>query len=172
MAKNKEKSQSSSILDLDAVKEMGGAPYPDPFRGPWDKKRRKPLGDPLGLTKFGVNLTVLEPGAQGGMAHWHENEDELVYVLEGELTLTTEEGRWTLGPGDVCGFRAGDDLHHEIKNESDKPVTIIEIGSRPARDKVHYKDRDLVMEKDLPRLVFKSLSGNILAERTMPSAKK
>jgi hypothetical protein len=42
------------------------------------------LGDVAGLTQFGVNLTRLKPGAASSLRHWHEAEDELIYVLEGK----------------------------------------------------------------------------------------
>ena len=45
-----------------------------------------------GLTQFGVNLTRLKPGAASSLRHWHEKEDEFVYVLEGELVLIEDGG--------------------------------------------------------------------------------
>ena len=37
------------------------------------------------LSQFGVNLTRLKPGAASSLRHWHENEDEFVYILAGVL---------------------------------------------------------------------------------------
>ena len=34
-----------------------------------------------------MNLTKLEPGAATSILHWHEQEDEFIYMLEGELVL-------------------------------------------------------------------------------------
>ena len=65
------------------------------------------LGDPLGLTSFGVNLTRLPPGTASALRHWHSLEDEFVMVLEGEATLVTEAGEKVLGPGMVAGFPKG-----------------------------------------------------------------
>ncbi len=42
---------------------------------------------PSGLTQFGVNLTTLKPGAWSSQRHWHRNEDEFIYMLEGEIML-------------------------------------------------------------------------------------
>jgi len=36
------------------------------------------------MTKFGVNICTLKPGASSSQRHWHEKEGELAYVLEGE----------------------------------------------------------------------------------------
>jgi uncharacterized cupin superfamily protein len=67
--------------------------YPAPFGEPLAGREKRALGDPLGLTQFGVNLTTLRPGAWSSQRHWHENEDEFVYVLEGEITLVTDSAR-------------------------------------------------------------------------------
>jgi hypothetical protein len=66
--------------------------YPDPWRAITEGREKAALGDVVGLTQFGVNLTRLKPGAASALRHWHEAEDEFVYVLEGEITLM-EEGR-------------------------------------------------------------------------------
>ena len=50
------------------------------------------LGDVVGLTQFGVNLTRLKPGAASAHRHWHETEDEFVYILEGEAVLVENGG--------------------------------------------------------------------------------
>ena len=69
--------------------------------------QKLPLGNAVGLTQFGVNLTRLKPGAASALRHWHENEDEFIYVLEGELVLVENEGETILRPGDAAGFKAG-----------------------------------------------------------------
>lgn len=40
-----------------------------------------------GLTQFGVFIEVLQPGDRSSIRHWHSDEDELVYVLEDEITM-------------------------------------------------------------------------------------
>ena len=61
---------------------------PPPLAG----RAKRALGDRFGLTQFGVNLTVLAPGTASAERHWHESEDEFVYVLEGEMVLIDDEG--------------------------------------------------------------------------------
>ena len=54
------------------------------------EKLRKELA---GLnTQFGVNITRIKPGSASALRHWHEQEDELIYMLEGELTLLSVRG--------------------------------------------------------------------------------
>src|ERR1700741_255849 len=81
--------------------------YPEPWRAVTEGREKAALGDVVGLTQFGVNLTRLKPGAASALRHWHEAEDELVYVLEGEITLIDDGGTTVLQPGDAAGFKAG-----------------------------------------------------------------
>src|SRR3982750_3958167 len=62
------------------------------------------LAKAAGLTQFGVNLVRLAPGSQTALRHWHEAEDEFVYVLEGTPTLIDDNGPHQLAPGDAAGF--------------------------------------------------------------------
>lgn len=128
--------------------ETSATGYPEPFRALVAGRHRRRLGDAFGLTQFGVNLCRLEPGAASSQRHWHALEDELVYVLEGEVVLVTEAGETVLGPGMVAGFPAGRADGHHLINRSDRDALILEIGSRaPGPERVVYPDIDLVYEK-------------------------
>ena len=50
-------------------------------------------GEAGGLRDFGVNLMTLPPGSWSSQRHWHSDEDEFVYVLEGEVTLIDAAAR-------------------------------------------------------------------------------
>lgn len=121
-----------------------GSDYPAPHADAFAGRLRRRLGDAVGLTTIGVNLTTLPPGMASSLRHWHEVEDELVYVLEGEVVLVDEAGETPLAPGDAAGFRAGDPNGHHIVNRSDRPALLLEVGTRPAQDRCHYADIDLV----------------------------
>jgi uncharacterized cupin superfamily protein len=108
-----------------------------------DRVKRR-LGDACGLSHFGVNLVTLGPGAQSALRHWHTHEDELIYVLSGELILITNEGEQTLTAGMAAGFAAGVDNGHHFVNRSDQPARYLEIGDRIASDQAHYPDDDLM----------------------------
>ena len=69
-----------------------GTIYPPPYAAAMAGRAKRALGDQFGLSQFGVNLTVLAPGAASAERHWHEKEDEFVYMLEGEVTLSTRPG--------------------------------------------------------------------------------
>jgi uncharacterized cupin superfamily protein len=67
--------------------------YPEPFASRMTGRQKRQLGDVFGLKNFGVNLTRLEPGAASVLRHAHTKQDEFVYILQGQPTLHTDEGR-------------------------------------------------------------------------------
>ena len=115
-------------------------------RGLGDRVKR-PLGDPFGLTIFGVNLTRLPPGAMSALRHAHTRQDEFIYILEGTPTLITDSGETMLKPGMCAGFKAGSGDAHHLVNRSDSDVVYLEVGDRTLGDEVHYPDDDIVAVK-------------------------
>src|ERR1700716_2390700 len=107
-------------LDANAVAEVRGSGYPQPFKSRMGDRVKRRLGDVCGLTKFGVNLVTLGPGGQSALRHWHTLEDELVYVLEGEVVLVTNSGEQTLSAGMCAGYPAGKKDGHHFINRSPK----------------------------------------------------
>jgi uncharacterized cupin superfamily protein len=118
----------------------GSVRYPPPYDRLVAGRHRRALGNAAGLKNFGVNLTVLDPGTQSSARHWHSVQDELVYVIDGEVVLITEDGETVLGAGMAAGFRGGDANGHTLANRSELPATILEIGDRLPGDVSHYPD--------------------------------
>jgi uncharacterized cupin superfamily protein len=117
--------------------------YPAPFVSRVQGREKRPLGDFFGLKNFGVNLTRLAPKAVSALRHSHKVQDELVYILEGNPTLVTDEGRTRLEPGMCAGFRAGTGNAHHLVNETEREVLYIEIGDRTPGEEATYPDDDL-----------------------------
>lgn len=135
------------IDDPMRVPPRQGSIYPEPFKSAVEGRIKRALTERLGLTQFGVNLTTLEPGARSSLRHWHETEDEFVYVLEGELTLVTMDGERRLRVSQAAAFPKGDRNGHFLINRSDRRATYLEIGTRSKVDNVEYPDEDLKAEK-------------------------
>ena len=109
--------------------------------GCWKTK----LGDAVGLTQMGVGEVELAPGSATGLLHYHHGADEMIYVLQGEVTLVEEGGvEELLRAGDAAGWKAGQVIGHSIENRSDKPARLLEIGTRPAEDTAVYIGLDLM----------------------------
>jgi uncharacterized cupin superfamily protein len=149
-------------IDIASLPVKARAGYPAPYRAALAGRLHKALGDAVGLSQFGVNLTTLEPGAASSLRHWHENEDEFVYLLEGELTLIEDEGETVLRPGDAAGFKAGVANGHRLANRSDRNAVYLEIGARATRDRAHYADVDLVAAVDDGRVRYSRKDGTPL----------
>jgi uncharacterized cupin superfamily protein len=136
-------------IDPMTVPERRGSGYPEPFRRAAGARVKRALGDAAGLTDFGVNLVHLPPGAWSSQRHWHTHEDELVYVLEGELVLITDAGEQVLGPGMAAGFKKNTPDGHHLVNRSDRMAVYLEVGSRhDGEDETFYPDIDLHLGKD------------------------
>lgn len=125
------------------ISANAGSGYPEPYRSRVLPRERRALGDAAGLTRFGVNYTTLGPGAASSMRHWHTHEDELVFVLSGELVLVTDAGEQSIRAGQCAGFPAGHADGHQPVNRGTTPAVYLEIGNREADDVVHYPDVDL-----------------------------
>jgi uncharacterized cupin superfamily protein len=130
-------------LDPETIAPRSTSAYPEPFRARVLPREKRALGDAFGLTTIGVNLTTLGPGKESSMRHYHTREDELVFVLEGEVILVTDEGEQLLGPGTCAGFKAGSTNAHHLVNRSGKPVRYLEISNRDQEDAAFYPDVDL-----------------------------
>jgi len=133
--------------------------YPDPWGAVTQGREKTALGDVAGLTQFGVNLTRLKPGAASALRHWHETEDEFVYVLEGEIVLIEDGGTTVLRPGDAAGFKAGVSNGHHLVNKSQRDALYLEVGTRAKRERAHYSDVDLVYDRDESGFRFSRRSG-------------
>ena len=122
-------------------------------------REKRALGDALGLTKIGVNLTTLPPGKESSMRHFHTHEDELVFVIEGEVVLRTDEGEQTLVAGMCAGFPATVRNGHQLVNRSARPARYLEISNRDPADGAEYPDDDLVYRRVDGKAVFTRKTG-------------
>jgi uncharacterized cupin superfamily protein len=134
-------------LDPATLEPRSSSGYPEPFRSRVLPREKRALGDALGLTKIGVNLTTLMPGKESSMRHFHTREDELVYVLEGEVVLRTEAGEQVLTPGTCAGFPSGSRDGHQLVNRTERPARYLEISNRDPDDAAEYPDVDLAYRK-------------------------
>jgi uncharacterized cupin superfamily protein len=146
-------------IDLDAVKVRSGTSYPEPFAQIVAGREWQSLGDAAGLTQFGVNLMRIKPGAASSARHWHEQEDEFVYMIEGELVLVEDEGETIVKPGDAAGFKAGVANGHHLVNRTGRDAVFLVVGTRAARERCHYPDIDLVHDQDGDRYRLTHKSG-------------
>jgi uncharacterized cupin superfamily protein len=100
------------------------------------------------LTQFGAFEEILPPGSSSSVKHWHAGDDEMVYVLQGEVTLHEVDDSVILCSGDAATFEAGDPIAHNLQNCSNTEVRYLVIGTRSSGDIVTYPDHDCVLHVD------------------------
>jgi uncharacterized cupin superfamily protein len=62
--------------------------------------------------------------------------------------LVENGGETLLRPGDAAGFKAGSGIGHCLLNRGSRDALYLEVGTRAGRERVHYPDDDMVMERD------------------------
>jgi uncharacterized cupin superfamily protein len=131
-------------VDIGAVPVQRGTGYPAEFNVISAERVRRCIGDAGGLTDFGINLTCLPPGNWSSQRHWHSHEDELVYLIQGELTLVEDSGETVLCAGDWAAFPKGTGNGHHMINRSDEVAIYLEVGSRNRDDLITCSDVDMM----------------------------
>ncbi|MDZ7626822.1 MAG: cupin domain-containing protein [Parvularculaceae bacterium] len=133
-------------IDIAAVPVISTTGYPAPYRHVVDGRLKQRLGDAGALTQFGVNLTRLKPGAASALRHWHETEDEFVFVLEGVVILIEDAGETLLRAGEAAAFPAGAPNGHQLVNRSAADAVFLEVGTRTKEDRVTYVDSGVELQ--------------------------
>ena len=134
-------------LDPGSVPARSTSGYPEPFRSRVLPREKRALGNAVGLTRIGINLTTLAPGKESSMRHFHTREEEFLFVLEGEVVLRTDEGEQILTAGMCAGFPAGSRNGHHLVNRGDRPARYLEVSNRDPEDGAEYPDVDLMYRK-------------------------
>ena len=135
-------------IDIAKVPLDTATRYPKPHDRAVAGRARQRLGNAAGLDQFGVNLCRLAPGAASSLRHWHMNEDEFVYVLEGEVVLIEDDGETILKPGDAAAWKAGASNGHCLVNRSQSDVLMLEVGTRAPSENAFYSDIDMQVVRD------------------------
>ena len=144
------------VNDIEARSASG---YPAEYHARVLPREARRLGDAFGLTSIGVNHVTIFPGKESSLRHDHSHEDELVYVLEGELVLHTNHGEETLTAGMVAGFRAGDGNPHRLVNRSRANAVFLVMSNRHPDDRCSYADEDLTVKKVDGKYVYARKDG-------------
>jgi len=88
-------------------------------------ERFVPLRRQLGVTAFGLNQIVLQPG-QRGRIHRHRSQEEVYLVLEGTLTLLVEGEEQTLEHGDLA--RVAPAVRRQLVNRGPGRLVLLALG--------------------------------------------
>jgi mannose-6-phosphate isomerase-like protein (cupin superfamily) len=78
--------------------------------------------DELGDAWDFVQCVTLPPGSAIGQ-HQHRGDEEIYYIIEGQGTMTTDEGTYQVGPGTAALSKSGG--HHGLANTTASDMTIL-----------------------------------------------
>ncbi len=149
-------------LNLSEAPHKTGSIYPEPFNSMMAGRSSLRLGDLGGLTQFGANMVILEPGAKSSLRHWHEREDEFVLITQGTCTLIDNDGETQMEVGDCAAFPANTPNAHHFINNTDAEARFLVIGTRGTREVAHYPDDDMMVTVDKGSFEFTKPNGDPL----------
>ena len=132
-------------LDLSKVPVKTGSGYPGSLAAKVGTRTQQRVGEAGGLTQFGANIVTLPAGALSSLRHWHEQQDEALIVLSGNLTLVDDSGETPLKAGDVCTFPAGEASGHQIINKSSESGSFFVVGTHTETETAWYSDIDMMV---------------------------
>ena len=104
------------------------------WSGGGSKSKRLPRGDQLGATVY-----KLGPG-NFSVYHFHHAAEELLVVLDGEMTMKTEEGERLVRRGEVVVFPVGPAGAHGFRNDGDGTCRYLMASTHPAPEVVEYPE--------------------------------
>jgi mannose-6-phosphate isomerase-like protein (cupin superfamily) len=107
----------------------------------------------LGVSSFGINQIVLQPGERGRI-HRHQRQEEVYLVLEGRLALVVEGEEADVGEGEL--IRVAPQLRRQLVNRGPGRLVLIALGGagdhhgRDAEAFASWDDQAGVPPQDLP----------------------
>ena len=113
------------------------------------------IGLRIGARRLGYHLVRLAPGQIWCPLHWHEFDEELFFVVDGDAVLRTPRGEHAVRRGDFVAFPTSPAGAHQLRNDGDRECTILMVADNADGDDVcHYPDsRKVLISRD--RLILR-----------------
>lgn len=112
----------------------------DVERNPDKPGKRWELSSDLAVDAFNFNVAILDPDEHLSQNHfhYHENQQEMFYLVEGTCRVETPDEGFEMGPDEAVVFEKGEVGAHVIHNPFDEPCKLVAIGWPPeGRHPVH-----------------------------------
>ena len=106
----------------------------------------KNLGSIAGLTRLGIHQVRLNPGRDSTTHHYHEADEEFLYIISGKGIAKIGTQEFEVSAGDFMGFPSPS-LPHSMHNNSDEDLVYLMGGERWPVDVVRYPDQQKTMIK-------------------------
>jgi uncharacterized cupin superfamily protein len=89
-------------------------------------------GSAAGLSRIGINLQRLPPGSRSSWPHAESDEEEFVYVIEGQVDAWIDGDIHPMRAGDFAAFPAGTGICHCFINNSTTEALLL-VGGEAAK---------------------------------------
>jgi uncharacterized cupin superfamily protein len=107
---------------------------------PGFRARRARIGYQMRSERIGLSLWEVEAGQAAYPYHFHLTEEELVIVLDGDLTLRSPDGLRDLKRGEVVRFPRGEAGAHQLLNNGGEIARFLSTSTNGEPDIVLYPD--------------------------------
>jgi uncharacterized cupin superfamily protein len=153
-----------NIINLDHI-ELHSMPPQFAAHGPAAEHyapRMGLIGQAIGATKLGCNLTVLAPGKRAFPFHSHRVNEEMFIVVEGKGEVRIGAARHPIRQGDIIACPpGGQETAHQIINSSDAELRYLAISTTLSPDVAEFPDSGkyalLLAETDGTTLPFRTM---------------
>lgn len=119
-------------------------PWESGGRGDLFAHRRRRLGREAGGRGLGCSMVELDPGKTAWPFHYHQANEEALYMLSGEATLRLGAQRLRVRGGDYVALPAGADHAHQLTNTGGEIVRYLVISTMVSPDVCVYPDANKV----------------------------
>lgn len=97
------------------------------------------IGRAAGLERIGLHIERVPPGRRTSYPHAESDEEEWVYVLEGEIDAWIDGELHPMKKGDLAAFPAGTGICHSFLNNGVRDAVLFVGGERPkATNRIYY----------------------------------
>jgi uncharacterized cupin superfamily protein len=124
----------------DKAPNLNDPVFDEPREHPGFRCRRARLSRQAGSERLGLSLWELPPGEAAYPYHYHLGEEELLVLLDGQLSLRTPTGWRELEQGDVLAFPRGEQGAHQLVNRTQDTVRFLALSTSGDPDLVVYPD--------------------------------
>ena len=108
-----------------------------------------PLAELFGAEKLGFHLEVIDPGNFSAPYHFHEQEEELFLVIEGEAIVRHNNAFSKVKAGDMFFYPVGPESAHNMYNHTEKQFRFLGLCNISAEyDVCHYPDSGKVSSEE------------------------
>jgi uncharacterized protein YhfF/uncharacterized cupin superfamily protein len=90
----------------------------------------RPIGRAAGLQRIGLHVERVPPGRRTSYPHAESDEEEFVYVLDGEIDAWIDGALYRMKKGDLAGFPAGTGICHAFLNNGAVDALLLVGGER------------------------------------------